>query len=160
MHLGRLVVDLHVSGRVLDPEVFRDPVADDRLVHPPVLAKAAVQTACRQIIGEVEPLQAGVRDAWRELFQQPPEPLVPCDLVRVELDEPAIHVHLAARLHEADPERDRAVAEVEAPKLVPAAGSNLARPRAHAVAVEGLGVRAQPLALAVDERQLQANHID
>lgn len=32
--------------------------------------------------------------------------------------------------------------------------------RAHAVAVECLGVLAQPLALAVDERQLQANHID
>jgi hypothetical protein len=50
--------------------------------------------------------------------------------------------------------------EVETPKLVPAAGSNLARPCAHAVTVEGLGMCAQPLALAVDERQLKANHID
>lgn len=67
----------------------------------------AIESVDRHVERKVKPFERDVRQTRREFFQQPPKSLVASDLIRVELDETAVHAHPVTRLHEADAQTEK-----------------------------------------------------
>ena len=161
VQLSGLVVDLYIGWSVLDPQILRDTVRDDRLVHPSVLSQAAIVPTNRNVVGEVKSFQPSLGHTRPMRLKMSVEPFIASHLVRVELDKTFMHVDFAGRLHESDSECNRTVAEFKTPQLIPPARPDFRRPSAHLVAVRELRpFAAQPLATVTLKRKRKSNHID